>query len=161
MKVAPQRHQIFVYVTPGHYLQDLCYLINYTVLSLRHGLHKTMPATIHCTLYVFIVQGRGVIPKNLVKGGGVVGRKVDDVKFVSRESREWNLLTASMPNKWAWRDPYLSSCMPPAAVATFPPIKQEPLAPRSKGIMYPCSDTWLSNVSRIHPASHVRTPKNS
>lgn len=41
--------------------------------------------------------------------------------------------TVSSPNIWDLKDPCLITYFPPAFVAALPPIKQDPLAPKSKG----------------------------
>lgn len=67
-------------------------------------------------------------------------------------------LTASTPKTFPWRLPERKSRRPPALVETQPPIKQLPLAPRSKGIISPTVAKWVSKSCKTQPASQVSTP---
>ena len=48
--------------------------------------------------------------------------------------------------------------MPPAFVATFPPIKQLPFEAKSKGTIHPLSLQKLLRVSKTTPASVQTIP---
>lgn len=67
-------------------------------------------------------------------------------------------LTTSRPSTVPRREPYLRSRKPPALVATFPPMWQLPLAPRSSGMINPCSSTYSLSLSSTQPAWHTRIP---
>ena len=60
--------------------------------------------------------------------------------------------TTSRPSTLALREPYLTTLGPPALVATFPPMRQEPRAPRSRGTARPASEARASKSARIVPA---------
>lgn len=65
--------------------------------------------------------------------------------------------TKSSSSFKAWKN-YLHLQSLPALVETFPPMWQDPLAPRSSGIMKPLSFTYFVNVSKMHPAWHTSAP---
>lgn len=69
-----------------------------------------------------------------------------------------SILTASSPSTDPCRFPYLTRRCPPALVLTLPPMWQEPLLPKSSGIIKPCALAWVSSVSSMHPASQTREP---
>lgn len=60
-------------------------------------------------------------------------------------------LTTSSPRTFPCKFPYLNRRSPPAFVATFPPIWQDPFDPKSKGTMNPFSANTLSKVSSTTP----------
>lgn len=83
---------------------------------------------------------------------------------ICKQMSKWILWTSLIhttcnPKTLLCIEPYLIKRIPPAAVATFPPIKHEPLAPRSIGIIYPWGARRDSNSSNINPESHSSIPK--